>query len=136
MANTLSRSKQVAVVAALTEGCSLRSTSRMTGVDRETVGTLLARVGEGCEALLNDTMVNLPCRRLELDELWAFVGKKQRHVKATEDGSRVGDMWTYVAICADTKLVPSFMTGKRSDETTRAFVADLSRRVKSSVQIS
>jgi IS1 family transposase len=135
MANALPRSKQVAVIAALTEGCSLRSTSRMTGVDRETVGTLLARVGEGCEALLDDTMVNLPCKRLELDELWAFVGKKQRHVKQ-DDGADKGDTWTWLAIDAETKLVPSFLVGKRTDADARIFVADLAKRIASRVQIS
>lgn len=135
MSNVLPRSKQVAVVAALTEGCSLRSTSRMTGVDRETVGTLLARVGAGCSALLDDTMVNLPCTRLELDELWAFVGKKQRHVKETDDAS-VGDAWTWLAIDADTKLVPTFLVGKRTDTDARAFVSDLAARLTTRVQIS
>jgi IS1 family transposase len=135
MANALPRSKQVAVVAALTEGCSIRSTSRMTGVDRETVGTLLARVGDGCEALLDDTMVNLPCARLELDELWAFVGKKQRHV-TERDGVDKGDTWTWLAIDAETKLVPSFLVGKRTDADARAFVADLAKRLAGRVQIS
>jgi len=135
MANSLPRSKQVAVVAALTEGCSLRSTSRMTGVDRETVGTLLARIGEGCEALLDDTMVDLPCKRLELDELWAFVGKKQRHVKQNDSADK-GDTWTWLAIDAETKLVPSFLVGKRTDADARIFVADLAKRIASRVQIS
>jgi IS1 family transposase len=135
MANALPRSKQVAIIAALTEGCSMRSTSRMTGVDRETVGTLLARVGEGCEALLNETMVNLPCERLELDELWAFVGKKQRHVKES-DGTDKGDAWTWLAIDAETKLVPSFLVGKRTDADAHAFVADLAKRLTMRVQIS
>jgi len=135
MANALPRSKQVQVVAALTEGCSLRSASRMTGVDRETVGTLLARVGEGCSALMDDTMVRLPCTRLELDELWAFVGKKARHVKATDDAS-VGDAWTWLAICADTKVVPSFLVGKRTDADARAFIKDLAARLTVRVQLS
>lgn len=131
MANVLPRSKQIAVVAALTEGCSLRSTSRLTGVDRETVGTLLARVGEGCEALLDDTMVKLPCKRLELDELWSFVGKKQRHVKDT-DGEGLGDTWTWLAIDAETKVVPSFLVGKRTEADARAFVSDLASRLTTS----
>jgi hypothetical protein len=67
-------------------------------------------------------MRDLPCERLELDELWAFVGKKQRHVRAEDDASRVGDQWTWVAIDAETKLVPSFMTGKRDSETANAFI--------------
>ncbi len=113
----------------------MRSTSRRTGVDRETVGTLLARVGEGCEALLDDTMVNLPCERLELDELWAFVGKKQRHVKAS-DGTEKGDTWTWTAIDAETKLVPSFLVGKRTEADARMFVADLAKRLSTRVQLS
>src|ERR1700691_4895176 len=110
MANALPRDKQVAVVAALTEGCSMRSVSRMTGVDRETVGTLLARVGAGCSALLDDTMVNLPCTRLELDELWAFVGKKARHV-TSRDCEGVGDAWTWLAVVADTERNAAVLLG-------------------------
>ncbi len=97
MANNLPRDKQIAVVSALVEGCSIRSTERMTGVNRETIGTLLVRVGNGCSELLNDKMVNLDCSRLEIDEMWAFVGKKQRHVTEEDDRSRVGDTWTFVA---------------------------------------
>lgn len=85
MANNLSPDKQIAVVSALVEGCSIRSTERMTGVNRETIGTLLVRVGDGCAELLDRTMVNLDCNRLEIDEMWAFVGKKQRHV-TSDDG--------------------------------------------------
>lgn len=113
MPNNLSRDKQIAVVSALVEGCSIRSTERMTGVNRETIGTLLVRVGNGCADLLDRTMVNLDCDRLEIDELWAFVGKKQRHVTKDDDKSRVGDTWTFVAVDAETKLVPSFLVGKR-----------------------
>lgn len=136
VANNLPRAKQVAVVAALAEGCSMRSTSRLTGVDRETVGTLLASVGEGCAALLDDTMRDLPCKRLEIDELWAFVGKKQRHVTKDDDASRVGDTWTYIALDADTKLVPSFLVGKRDEAHTRVFIADVAARLSGRVQIS
>ncbi|MGA2447041.1 MAG: IS1 family transposase [Polyangiaceae bacterium] len=136
MANVLPRSKQVAVISALVEGCSLRSTARMTGVDRETVGTLLLRVGDGCANLLDDTMRDLPCTRLEIDELWAFVGKKQRNVKPTDAAWRTGDMWTYLATDAETKLVPSFMVGKRNEETTNAFIKDVASRVRTRIQIS
>jgi IS1 family transposase len=136
MANNLPREKQIAVVNALVEGCSIRSTERMTGVNRETVGTLLARMGDGCAALLDVTMRDLPCTRLELDELWAFVGKKQRHVKATDDASRVGDTWTWVAVDAETKLVPSFLVGKRDAACATAFVQDLASRLRYRVQIT
>ena len=135
MANILPRSKQVQVVAALTEGCSMRSVSRLTGVDRKTVGTLLARVGEGCEALLNESMVNLACERLELDELWAFCGKKAKRVQPDDDAS-LGDTWTWLAIDADTKLVPTFLVGKRTESDARVFIADLAKRLTVRVQIS
>jgi transposase-like protein len=97
---------------------------------------LLVRVGDGCAALLDERMRDLTCERLEIDELWAFVQKKQRHVKLTDDASRVGDTWTYVAIDATTKLVPCFLTGKCNAETTDAFIADLASRLRYRVQIS
>ena len=80
-------------------------------------------------------MVNLPCARLELDELWAFVGKKQRNV-SRGDITGVGDTWTYVAIDSDSKLVPTWMTGKRDADTTKAFIDDLPSRLANHVQIS
>src|ERR1700722_2752297 len=124
--NVLPRDKQIAILSHLVERSSVRSTERLVGVCREAVLRLLARVGDGCANLLDETMRDLPCTRLELDELWAFVGKKQRHVKQTDDASRVGDQWTFVAICADSKLVPSFLTTSTRDEvSTRAFVDDL-----------
>jgi IS1 family transposase len=136
MANVLPRSKQLAVLSALVEGVSVRGTARLTGVSIETILSLLLRVGSGCAALMNDRMRDLPCERLEIDELWAFVGKKQRHVTDEDDASRVGDTWTYVAIDAITKLVPCFLTGKRNVETTNAFIADLALRLRYRVQIS
>ncbi len=135
MANVLPHSKQVAVLSALVEGCSIRSTERMTGVNRETIGTLLVRVGNGCANLLDETMRGLPCERLEIDELWAFVGKKQRHIAASDDATK-GDAWTFVAIDADTKLVPAFAVGKRDDATARAFIADVASRLRHRVQIT
>ena len=102
----------------------------MTGVNRETIGKLLVRVGAGCANLLDEKMVDLGCERLELDELWSFVGKKQKHINKTDDESRVGDMWVYVAIDADTKLIPSFLVGKREATNTNAFVAFVAARLR------
>jgi len=135
MANVLPRSKQIAVLSALVEGVSVRGTERLTGVSREAVLSLLVRVGNGCAALLNERMRDLPCERLEIDELWSFVQKKQRHVKEGDHAS-FGDTWTYVAIDATTKLVPCFLTGKRNVETTNTFIADLASRLRYRVQIS
>lgn len=136
MANHLARDKEIAVISALVEGCSIRSTSRMTGVNRGTIEKLLVRVGDGCADLMDRTMVNLDSDRIELDELWAFVGKKQRHVTADDDKGRVGDQWTWVAIDADTKLVPAFYVGKRDRESAEAFISDLAPRLRNRVQIS
>lgn len=136
MSNMLPRSKQIAILSALVEGNSARSVERMTGVHRDTILRLMVRVGDGCANLLDDTMCELTCTRLELDELWAFVGKKQRHVTAKDDASRVGDTWTFVAIDSDTKIVPCFLTGKRDAGSTNVFVADLSSRLRYRVQIS
>jgi IS1 family transposase len=136
MSNNLPREKQIAVVNALVEGCSIRSTERMTGVNAKTIDRLLVRLGNACADLLHEKMVDLDCQRLEIDELWAFVGKKQRHVTADDDKSRVGDTWTFVAIDSDTKLVPAFLVGKRDAASTHAFIADVSRRLSNRVQIS
>ncbi len=136
MSNVLPRDKQIAILSALVEGNSARSIERMTGVHRDTILRLMVRVGNGCANVLNETMRDLPCDRLELDELWAFVGKKQRHVMVEEDASRVGDTWTFVALDADTKLVPSFLVGKRDAQHTDAFVADLASRLRHRVQIT
>ena len=136
MANVLPRSKQVAIISALAEGCSIRSTERMTGVYKQAITSLLVRVGEGCSVLLDETMRDLPCTRLEIDELWAFVGKKQRNVRAADNAKLVGDQWTYLATDAETKLIPTFMVGKRDAATTNAFIADVAKRLRSRVQIS
>lgn len=136
MSNVLRREKKLAVLSALTEGCSVRSTERMTGVHRDTICRLLVVVGDGCANLLDEKMVDLDCKRLELDELWAYVQKKQRQVRADEDKSRVGDTWTYVAIDPDTKLVPSFRVGKRDAENTNNFLADVASRLRNRVQLT
>ena len=112
MANHLRTEKKLAVLAALVEGCSVRSTERLTNVHRDTICRFLARVGDGCSALLDDRMIDLPCERLELDELWSFVGKKQRTVGPDEDATHVGDQWVYIAIDAETKLIPTYLIGK------------------------
>lgn len=135
MSNNLPREKEVAVVNAFVKGCSIRSTERMTDVNRETIGTLLVRVGAGCADPLDAKMRDLNWARLEIDELWAFIGKKRRHVTKNDDPKRVGDAWTFVAIDAETKLVPSFLVGKRDAECTHAFIADVASRLKNRVQI-
>src|ERR1039457_5295585 len=135
MANVLNTDKQIAVIAALSEGSSIRSIERISGVHRDTIMRLGVKVGQGCTALLDQTMRDLPCTRLEMDEIWGFVGKKEKHVKA-EDGPDIGSVWTYCAIDADTKLVPAFRVGDRDAATANAFLADVAGRMRNRVQIS
>jgi len=134
--NHLSKDKQIAVTAALAEGNSIRSIERMTGVHRDTIMRLGVRVGQGCARLLDEKMRNLDCNRLELDEVWGFIGKKVRHVTEFDDPT-FGDVWTYCAIDAETKLVPAYrVTSKRNMPNTVAFISDLKSRLNNRVQIS
>jgi IS1 family transposase len=135
MANVLPRAKQVAVISALAEGSGIRQIERMTGVNRNTIMNLGVRVGKGCTTLLDRKMRGLTCHQLQFDELWGFIGKKERHVHPDDD-PQLGDVWTFCAIDRDTKLVPSFKVGKRDLATANAFVADVASRVKNRVQIS
>lgn len=135
MANVLPMEKQVAVISALAEGTGIRSTERITGVNRETVMNLGVRVGKGCIALLDQKMRGLSCRNLQFDEIWGFIGKKERHLRP-DDNPELGDVWTFCAIDSDTKIVPSFKVGKRDSATANAFVADIAKRMAGRVQIS
>ena len=135
MANVLNTDKQIAIIGALAEGSSIRSIERMTGIHRDTIMRLGVKIGQGCTALMDEKMRDLPCNRLEMDEIWGFVGKKERNVKLG-DSPAVGSVWTFCAIDADTKLVPAFKVGERNPATANAFVADVASRMKTRVQIS
>lgn len=135
MANVLNTDKQIAVIGALAEGSCIRSIERITGVHRDTIMRLGVRVGEGCARLLDAKMRNLPCRQLQFDEIWGFIGKKERHMRE-DDSPELGDVWTFCAIDSDTKIVPSFKCGKRDLPTANAFVADVASRMRNRVQIS
>ena len=135
MANILSKDKQITVIGALVEGSSIRSIERMTGVHRDTVMRLGVRVGQGCAKVLDAKMRNLTCEQIQLDEVWGFIGKKQRNL-SVNDGPGLGDVWTFCAIDRETKIVPAFKVGKRDAVTANAFVGDLARRIKGRVQVS
>jgi IS1 family transposase len=128
--------RRTQVINALVEGNSIRSAERMTNTHRDTIMRLLVQVGQGCEKLLDERMRGLSCRRIQVDEIWTFVAKKQRQVKDGDDRSRVGDQWTFVALDADTKLVPAYRIGKRDLPTATAFLGDLSDRLANRVQLS
>jgi IS1 family transposase len=135
MANVLNTDKQIAVIGALAEGSSIRSIERITGVHRDTVMRLGVRVGKGCAALMDVKMRDLGCRYLEFDEIWGFIGKKEKNL-TVDDGPECGDAWTFCAVDAETKLVPAFKVGKRDGATANEFVQDVANRMKNRVQIS
>ncbi len=120
--------KQVTVIAALCDGMSIRAIERLTGIHRDTIMRLGARVGAGCERLHDYYMRDLTSSVLELDELWAFIGKKRRQVKPS-DPPEMGDCWTFIALDAVNKAIVAYRTGKRDGETTEFFLADLRSRV-------
>src|SRR5579864_4307646 len=133
--NVLSTDKQVAVISALAEGSGIRQIERITGVHRDTIMRLGVRVGTGCANVLDRKMRDLSCNHLQFDEIWGFIGKKERHC-TPDDSPEVGDVWTFCAIDSDTKIVPSFRVGKRDNATANAFVADVASRMANRVQIS
>jgi IS1 family transposase len=135
--NKLTREKRVSVIAALVEGNSIRSTVRMTGVAKNTVVKLLVDVGRACERYHDKVMVNLGCKRLQLDETWSFCRAKQKNVPEEHRGEfGWGDVWTWTAIDADTKLIPQWLVGLRDAEWANAFVNDLAYRLKNRVQLT
>jgi IS1 family transposase len=119
----------------LLEGCSIRTTERLTGLNRNTIMRLLVDAGERCETLLDSTMRNLHCKRVQCDEIWTFVAKKARHVRK-DDPAEFGDQWIYVALDADSKLIPTFYVGKRSSMNTQLFIRDLHTRMARRVQLT
>jgi IS1 family transposase len=127
--------KAEAILKLLVEGCSIRSIERVTGVHRDTIMRLLLLAGKRSEKLLDEKMRNLETRYLQLDEIWCYVGKKRRNVRSG-DSPEVGDQWVYVAIDAESKLVPSFRVGKRVRTDTWAFLWDLQQRLASPTQLT
>lgn len=135
--NRLDDSKRAQVVAALVEGTSIRSTVRMTGVAKNTIAKLLTALGTACSEYLDKTLVNLPSKRIQCDEIWSFVYAKQRNVTPEIADSRIaGDVWTWVAIDADSKLVCSWLVGKRDPGCATEFIQDLAGRLRNRVQLT
>ncbi len=136
--NRLDIAKQTQVVSALIEGNSIRATVRMTGVAKNTIAKLLVELGTACSNYMNEHLTNLKCERLQVDELWSFVGCKQKNVTAAkvERDGICGDVWTWVAIDAETKLIPSFMIGQRDPVSARLFMEDVAARLANRVQLT
>lgn len=135
--NKLSVSERAKVIGCLIEGCSIRATVRLTGAAKKTVSRILVETGEACVAYHDKIMRNLPCKVVQVDEVWSFTYCKQDniplHLKG-QDG--VGDTWTWVAIDADSKLIPSWHIGKRDAEAAYWFIHDLKGRLANRIQLT
>lgn len=135
--NKLPIEKRVAVISALVEGCSIRSTVRMTGVAKNTIVKLLAEVGEACSSYQDKAMRGLTCKLLQIDEIWCFCYSKAKNVPVEKQGIfGIGDIWTFVAIDADTKLVPHWLHGNRTACDATSFVDSVASRLANRVQVS
>src|SRR6266702_1787722 len=135
--NKLATAERVRVVATLVEGNSMRSVARMTGIARNTIMKLIVDLGRACHEYQDKTLRNLPCKRLQADEIWSFCYAKQKNVRTAKAAPLdAGDVWTFRAIDADTKLVPSWMIGARDYRTAMDFMQDLAARLTSRVQLT
>jgi len=135
--NSLPLAKRAQILALLVEGNSISATCRITGAAKMTVLKLLADVGEACAKYQDENLRNLPCKRIQCDEIWAFVGAKKKNVPEHLKGVfGIGDVWTWTAICADTKLMACWMLGNRGARAAEEFMTDLSERLAHRVQLT
>lgn len=134
--NKLGTEERVRVVAALIEGNSLRSTTRMTGIHRTTIMKLLADLGEACAEYQDQAFVNLKCERIQCDEIWSFVYAKEKNCSPEMKAEGAGDAWTWVALDANTKLVPCWLVGGRDAGYAYDFMIDLASRLAKRVQLT
>lgn len=134
--NRLPLEELVRVLASLVEGASIRATSRITGVAKGTILRLLAEVGDACEMYHDETVRNLTCVRVQCDEIWSFCQAKEKNIPDRKKRIGIGDVWTWVGIDSDTKLVVSYICGDRTHRFARRFANDLAERISSYVQIS
>jgi len=135
--NRLSTQERAQIVSALVEGNSLRAISRMTGASKVTILKLLADLGKACAEYQEKALRNLTCKRIQCDELWSFCYAKDKNVPEEKRGQfGFGDVWTWVALCADTKLVVTWAIGTRGAGTAYEFMHDLAARLANRVQLT
>src|SRR6202167_3657182 len=135
--NKLPRARQSQVIAALVEGTSIDATARMTGVAKHTILKLLADLGTACEQYQDKALRNLTCKRIQCDEIWQFCYAKEKNVPTDKLGQfGYGDVWTWVAMDADTKLIVTWALGTRGAGTAFEFMHDLAARLANRVQLT
>ena len=133
MANILSTEKKILAISLLAEGSSIRAIERITNVHRDTIMRFGVRVGEACAKLQDAKMRNIQSAEIQVDEIWGFIGKKKKQTRAWEEG--VGDIWTFIAMDATSKLIPAFRVGQRTMIQAREFLTDLAGRLANRIQL-
>ncbi|MGH9747042.1 MAG: IS1 family transposase [Candidatus Acidiferrales bacterium] len=133
---TLSVEQKTRAISALVEGNSIRSVERMTGIHRDTIMRLLVRTGENCARILNQKMRGIQSRFVQVDEIWTYVGIKEARLKAQHNHSTMGDQYVFLAMDSETKLVPSFVVGKRNATNAYLLMRDLQERLATRVQLT
>lgn len=135
--NKLTTDKRAHVIRCLVEGNSIRATVRITGVAKNTITKLLVELGAACREYQDRALRNLTCKRLECDEIWSFVYAKSKNVpKELKGVFGYGDVWTWTAICSDTKLVASWLVANRTAEAAHIFIKDLASRLRNRVKLT
>src|SRR5689334_22478534 len=132
--NKLPIEKKIHVIQCLVEGMSIRATSRVANVDKETVMKLLCNVGAACWKFHDETVVNINSRRIQCDEIWSFVYSKEKN--KPHNVANAGDVWTWTAIDADTKLIVGWHVGNRDADSANTFMADIENRLSRRVQLT
>jgi len=134
--NTLSSDRKTLILSLLSEGSSIRSVERMSGVHRDTIMRLMVSVGDQARRFMHETMANLQVNKLHVDEIWSYVGKHQKNVTRDDNDKYVGDQYVFVAMDSETKLIPAFRLGKRTGSAANAFMYELSTRIINRFQLS
>jgi IS1 family transposase len=135
--NRLTRDERAKVLQLLCEGMAIRAVSRVTGASKNTIAKLLVEAGMACAAYQDRVLRNLPCKRVQVDEIWSFIRVKGGNVaKAKVASADAGDVWTWIALDADTKLIASFYIGDRTFNSAREFIGDLAERLDGRIQLT
>jgi IS1 family transposase len=135
--NKLPSDKRIQIIGMMVEGMSIRAIARLTGASKNTIVKLLRDAGEACLDYQDRVLRDLPCKRIQVDEIWSFVYAKAKNVEKVKAApEQAGDIWTWTAICADTKLAVSWLLGDRSGETAEVFIRDLASRLANRVQLT
>jgi IS1 family transposase len=134
--NRLSVEERARIVSCLCEGNSIRATVRMTGASKNTIVKLLANLGRACTEYQDKAFRNLACKRIQCDEIWSFCGAKEKNASREKKQQGWGDVWTWTALCPDTKLIPCWFVGDRSAGSAYHFIHDLAERLANRIQLT